>query len=367
MITDKIQMEVKKIASFDQKISIHFNDIQNVCICYSMYPLLQYLLLFDEDVIKSHTCYFIGSGGIAQSVSNKLPAFYYDTKPTKSKQDKIIRIIQKICLRLLKKIKYPFIKKSTIYAQDFGYLSILIGSKQYSMLAEASNHLTIVGQKDSVEFQNSLQKTKSLKGRLQNILYGPLSTRIHGYNKQCMYFYCTEKNFAIALNGKKQIVNSFKELWDRSTEEKKKFILYVFDVTDDDVQMLSQKSTIFLTQPLVFDKLVSEQDYVSLLNEAFAHYDINDMVIKTHPRDTFNYKKHFPSITVFDKPISMQLLSLIGIKIKKAVTFASTAVDILPDEVQIDWFGIPTHKLLKKIDPINFPSNRPYNQMQWKI
>jgi len=354
------------IKSEDGQIFESYKDIKQVCICYSLYPLLQYLLLMDEEIIKKHTYYFFGSE-VAYNIRCHLPNSCFETRPAETLLKKIRRIIKKLSLRKFKDYIYPFLKNAEIFAQDFGYLSILIGSRSYSMLQEAPNHLNYVGQEDSAEFQRLKRKSKSLKGRIESFLYGSIATGYDGNNSQCKALFLTEETSAVVTQNKIIQVDSLKSLWEKSSESKRKFILSVFDLTDDDTEFLAKYPILFLSQPWVNDHLIKEDDYVSLLKESFEYYDQKEIIIKCHPRDTFEYEKYFPDIHVFSKPINMQLLMLVAFNTKKVVTFSSSAVDCLPENIEIDWFGTPIHKLEREIDDIPFIFNRAYNKINWKI
>lgn len=353
------------IKSEDGNLSVSFQNVKQVCICYSLYPLLQYLLLMDEEIIKKHTCYFLGSE-IPYNIRRQLPCYCYETRPAKTLIKKIKRVGEKLLLRITRFCKYPFLKNVRFFAQDFGYLSILIGDSQYSMLEEAPNHLNYVGKENSYIFQQIKRKSKTLKGKIETFFYGQIATRYHGYNDQCKEFYLTGETEALAIINKKTHIDSLKSLWDKSTEKKRNFILSVFDLTNEDKVLLASYPIIFISQPWVSDSYVREEDYVQLLQEVFGNYDRNDIIIKCHPRDYFDYKKYFPDIKVFTKPISMQLMMLVMLDVKKVVTFTSTAVYCMPKDVEIDWYGTPEHKLLKPVENFIPIINRPYNKISWK-
>ena len=40
------------IKSQDGKLEVKYSEVQNSCMCVSLFALLQYLLLFDEDTIN---------------------------------------------------------------------------------------------------------------------------------------------------------------------------------------------------------------------------------------------------------------------------------------------------------------------------
>ena len=107
-----------------------------------------------------------------------------------------------------------------------------------------------------------------------------------------------------------------------------------------------------------------EQEYADLLERIFSHYDYSQLLIKTHPRDHFNYVKYFPDIAVFDKPVNVELLSLFNFSFRKAVTISSAAVFSLPETIELDWFGPNIHPKIYAVSGSNETKlPRSYNQM----
>lgn len=354
-------MSNKSIKSQDGKLEVKYSEIQNSCMCVSLYALLQYLLLFDEDTIKNHTCYFLGYA-VNEEISRKLPGYHFNVKQTINKTFTPSRWLDKLHLRLIRNAKFPFLKDTEIYAQDLGFLSSLIGGQSYSMLADGPNFLTMNMQPDSAEFLRQEKRRHSLQGKAERILYGNVAVHTLGNNPQCKAFYLTEENTSPVLGNKKVIINSFQELWQRSSDTKKQFILDLFGVNRQDSRILEERTTMFLTQPLVQDNVLTEGEYLSLLRSIFSHYDLSKMVIKTHPRDMFDYKKHFPDVAVYDKKINIQLMLLSGVDIQRAVTICSSSINAFPNEVEADWFGPTAHPAIEKFYGKMKPF-RPYNQM----
>ena len=159
--------KTKSIKSQDGKLEVKYDEVQNSCMCVSLYALLQYLLLFDEDTIQRHTCFFLGYA-VNKDISRKLPGYHFKVKQTINKTFTPSRWMDKLTLRIFRNCKYPFIKNTTIYAQDMGFLSSLIGRQSYSMLADAPNFLTMNMQPDSAEYQRHLLRNNTLQGNWKN-------------------------------------------------------------------------------------------------------------------------------------------------------------------------------------------------------
>lgn len=152
-------------------------------------------------------------------------------------------------------------------------------------------------------------------------------------------------------------------MWDESTDEKRAFIKYVFDVGDEDIAMLGGKRYMFLTQPMLKDRILNEQEYVDVLKKIFANYDTSQMLLKLHPRDNFDYAKYFPNIQVYSKIVNMQLLVLIGTSIERAITICSSSINAFPETVEVDWWGADIHPKVKKYFGETALPNRKYNVM----
>lgn len=350
------------IKSQDGKLEVKYSEVQNSCMCVSLFALLQYLLLFDEDTIKKRTCYFLGYA-VNEDISRKLPGYHFKVKQTVNKTFTPSRWMDKLSLRIFRNCKYPFIQNTKIYAQDLGFLSSLIGRQSYTMLADAPNFLTMNMQPDSAEYQRHLHRNNTLQGKLEKLLYGNVAVHTLGDNPQCVAFYLTEKNHSPVLDNKKVIINSFQELWQKSSDTKKQFIMDLFGVNTDDAQKLLGKNIMFLTQPLVQDNILQENEYLTLLQSIFNHYDRSKVIIKTHPRDAFPYRQYFPDIEVYDKKVNIQLLLLSGVRLQKAVTICSSSINAFPNEVEADWFGTGLHPNLRQFYGEEMKPFRPYHQM----
>lgn len=355
-------MAKKQLQSADGSLVVPYENVQNVCMCVVIYPLLQYLLLNDLETCKHHTAYILDES-ISAKIRGKLPTYTFPGFP-QTPFYKFWRKIVRTYQALTRDIRHPYLKTATIYAQDHDIVSILIGKHDYYLLSDGPSIITRYFAEGNGLRQRAVAKAHSLQGFIEQRIYGKPFVWRFGENEQCKRIYLAEKNVAPILENKEVIVNSFQELWQQASEEKQHFILDVFDVSIEDCDLLQSRPIVFFTQPLVNDRLLENAEYVEVLQKIFDHYPHSDLIIKTHPRDNFNYSKYFPDIAVFDKPVNLQLLSILNVSLKKAVTIFSTAVFDLPENVEIDWIGVDIHpKLLAFVgtDKIDLP--RPFNKV----
>lgn len=354
-------MKKKSIKSQDGNIEVGYDDVTHVCIVGVIYALLQYLLLQDLDTIKNHTVY-VFSEGVPLSIRTKLPSIFIRREYPKDFKYKILRKYIRLRTAFFRDFRRPYLKHASFFAEDGIFPATLIGKRPYELLLDAPNYFS-TSENDGVCWTNRSKKMKSLRGKIERFIYGAPVVDLFGTNPQCTRINLTEDSDSSLLIGKNVAVNSMKELWDNSSKEKKSFITQLFDISDDDIRMFNNFPIIFFSQPLVYDRILDEDEYIELLRKAFSHYDLHKVLIKIHPRDTFDYKKYFPEVTVFSKPVNMQLLSLLNLPIKRSVTLFSTAVYDLPLNIEVDWFGVDIHPKIKKFVGKSCIPPRPYNQI----
>lgn len=200
----------KKIQSQDGKITVAYNDVQNVCMAVVTYSLLQYLLLEDLDVVKNHTIYVLDDA-IPASIRSKLPTYTYysSTKlPFKKFSRKIVRAVRAIT----RDLRLPYLKTATIYAQDHDLVSSMIGKHDYYLLSDCPDMLTGYYSDDCVKRQRANAKANSLRGKIEELIYGTPFIHSYGDNAQCKRAYMTEENFGTFVQEKEVIVHTFHKL-----------------------------------------------------------------------------------------------------------------------------------------------------------
>ena len=344
-----------------QKFGMLQADITHVCIAPGLFPLLQYLLVMDDDVAFNHTYYFVCEI-IPEEMREQLPCSCFDYYG-KSLTQKIRRRCDKIKLRLCKYLEYPFLRNAELFAYDIPYLSLCIGERPYSLLSDAPNWLNLHMQPTSEVYRLQQQKASSLVGRIQRWFYGDLFVHHFGNNMQCRAVYLTEENSSPIMEGKQVFVQSLDTLYNKSSEKKRQFIKKLFNIQEEDIALLNQYSNLFFSQPLLKDCGLTEDEYVKILQKIFKNYPEGSIIIKTHPRDTFDYKKFFPKVVVFSKSINSQLLYLMGVRPQRIITVSSTAIEGFPEAIECDYYGNSIHPKIEAYLGNNFRSSRKVNHI----
>lgn len=320
------------------------SNITHVCICGSAYALLQYLLLEAEDVIKNHTYYMVGSG-VKPEIASQLPQYtIFDTAPCHTLWQKIKRVFIKLNLRCTRERLFPFMNTATIYAQDYMYPIITIGKRPYCMLQESPLHMTVNYGKNSQDLERARNHQQSLSGKVEQWLYGEVLLSLPASTTQCQKVYLTEANDSPLLVGKECEIHTLTSLWEQASNTKKDFVRSIFHISKEEVQV--PQGNVFLTQPLVDDNILTASEYKALLDKLFAHYPSSELCVKVHPRDTYDYTTNFPNVQLMTKPINLELLFLLGWKCNRIISICSTAVNAIPNDVGVDWFGTEIHPKL---------------------
>jgi hypothetical protein len=300
----------------------------------------------DDDIVFHHTYYFINEL-IPENARQQLPHTYLNYF-RKTFIEKMQRRWMKLRLRFFKYVDYPFLKTAEIFACDIPYGSLCIGNRPYSLLPDSPNCLTLNTQYDSAEYLRMIKHANSLLGKLQRLLFGDVFVHYIGHNMQCKSIYLNMENVSPVLNGKEVHIQSFSSLWENATDLKKEFIMRLFDITLGDIEFLNSRPNLFFSQPMMKDCGLTEMEYVGILSKIFQNYPPNSVIVKTHPRDTFDYAGHFPDVAVFSKSVNSQLLNFIGVSPQKIITINSTAIEGFPESIECDYYGSHIHPKLEQ-------------------
>lgn len=340
---------------------VPYSNITHACMTPSIHALLQYLLLFDYDTVANHTAYFTGYA-VSQAIASRLPGVWFPVRQTGNRQS-LSRVFSKIAIRATSHLRYPFLRNAHIFAFDVGFVPPLIGNRPYALLSDGPLGITQNMQTTSAEYIRQQHRSHSIQGRLEEMFFGPVAVRGWGNNPQCREFYMTEENQCVVFRDKPVHVNSLRSLWEHAEPATHHYIKHIFDVDDSDIAILNSRPYIFCTQPMVKDGILSEKEYLAILNPIFEHYGTSKLLLKLHPRDDFDYQHYFPEVTVYSKKVNMQLLVLLGANVERASTICSSSVNSFPPEVQVDWYGTDFHPKLKAWFGSAVPPARPYNQI----
>lgn len=348
--------------SADGLVRATSKDITHVCVAPSLFSFLLYQLLSDEKTAKEHTYYFVDA--VPKCAQDQLMATAFVTKNDNSIKYFIQRRLHKINIALFKTLKYPFLRKAELYAFDCPCINLYIGNRPYYFLADAPNCIAYNMQENSEEYRRIKRKSNSVFGKLQKLIYGDVYVDYYSTNKWCKALYLTEENSSPVLQNKKVIIKPLKQMWEEASESKKKYILNLFNLSLDDLQIINSKPMVFFTQPLREDCGVNDEEYADIMQRVLSRYDIHDVMIKTHPRDRFPYNKYFPDLMVFDKPANSQFLQLLGWQPERVGTFFSTAIDSFPETIECDYFGVNIHPRVKERYGEYYQPQRKVNRIQ---
>lgn len=340
--------------------AVPYGDITHVCMTPSIHALLQYMLLFDYDTVARHTAYFTGYA-VSSDIASRLPGVWFSVKQTGTRQS-LSRIFGKIAIRATRRLRYPFLRNARIYAFDVGFVPPLIGRRPYALLSDGPLGISQNMQESSAEYIRQQRRSQSLQGHIEELLFGPVAVNGWGNNPQCREFYMTEDNQCVVFRDKPVHIDSLRSLWEQAEPATHTFVKHVFDVDETDIALLNSRPYMFCTQPMVKDGILSEQEYLAILRPIFEKYGTDQLLLKLHPRDDFDYRRYFPEVAVYDKKVNMQLLVLLGANVQRVGTICSSSVNSFPQEVQVDWYGTDFHPKLKAWFGTAVPPARPYNQ-----
>lgn len=321
--------------------------IDRVVVSGTIYNLFFNLLITPEAELNS-TCYFI-CGGIPEIISKHLENVFLVKETFKFSRIKQIYYFLKF--RLFRKVFYPNLSYAQIYAQDHLPISpFVIGRRPYSFTEDAPDIFNVIcKQKYVKDLWTSKNKYKGLLKSLR-LFFNPIAGGVYANNELCNKLIISVPSVPEYVKGKEIQIVELKKCWEKSSTEKQRFILDTFNITEDDLQVMKTRKIIIFTQPFWSDNLLTYKEHLDVYKKLIyeSSYKIDDIVIKTHPRDSFDYKRVFPNIYVFDKPVPMQFLDVIGLKFEEAATICSTAVLNLPYKMKINWIGARVHPILLK-------------------
>lgn len=168
--------------------------------------------------------------------------------------------------------------------------------------------------------------------------------------KKIEKFYLTEnlcKEMPEEFKEKAEVIN-LKNLWDNKIEEEQKLILDVFNFNEEILKKVTEDTIMLITQPVSEDGIISEEEKIEIYSKIIDRYKNQSIVIKPHPREKTDYSKYFLNCYVMKERYPIEILELVGIKIKKVVTLFSTAAFGLGKNVAVDFYGTEVNEKLFK-------------------
>ena len=342
-----------------EKYGMKMEDVTHVCVASNLYPFIQYYLLMDDDTVFHHTYYFFNDT-IPENIQQHFPCSVYKYI-NRSIKDKIFKRVHKIQLRYFKYSQFPFLQSAEIYAYDIPYLNLCIGNRPYKLLADAPCYLTLLTQENSQEYIRNEEHANSLSGKIQAFFFGDIYIHFHGNNSQCQTILLTEENTSPVLKGKEVLIQPLNTLYESSSKEKQTFLKNVLHISDRDIDFIKSRPNLFFSQPMTKDCGLTEAEYVDVLARLFKNYPPHSIMIKVHQRDTFDYKKYFPDVELFSKPVNSQLLYIFGLRPKRLFTICSSAIEGYPESIECDYYGVHLHPKIEHFFGNSYKPSRKVN------
>ncbi len=254
----------------------------------------------------------------------------------------------------IKWFKLPNFKKTELFTLDhLPYHAVFIGRHRYTLL-EDGPYCHSVMYKDNVHFsyaeekelQHLTSKKRILLHRFRQVVYGPVYFNRWGKNEVCSDIILSTDDYLYYFRKKNIHRFNLKGIWQTFSIEKKNFILKVFDMTPGDIEMLMSKKIIIFTQALYPD-YISIEEHGRIWKDIISRYPIEQILLKPHPRDLYEYEKEIEGLTIFRKKVPSQFFEVLDLRFLKAVTAYSSSVFHLSVD-EIDWYGTQVHKTISE-------------------
>lgn len=289
-----------------------------VCTAASVRALLLFLLI-NRDASLSNTVFvFPKEGGIRGNLRDKLK--------------NVIWLYRGNLLRRIYnyyKLKYLFKKMKLESSLRFGFDDgswteyIVHTTKSFNLIEDGLINYTII--------ENLLSKYYTSIFR-RVLLHTPFMHIPYGLSNHISKIYLTGIAEIPQEIEKKVCIVNIKDLWSSCSGQRKQEILDIFAV-DNQKLVTKGRSILLITQPLSEDKLMSEEDKMSIYKKVVDFYGASKILIKPHPREITDYKKIFPNAIVWESnfPIELIMLNQNNFGIKTVVSVYSSAIFLFED------------------------------------
>ena len=315
----------------------------NIYIIYNYWELLLSLIILEQSKSKDNIL-IISGNEIDNEILIKLEKYYKFIK-FNFKSNKFIKLFT-----FYYKINYFLPKKLN---------SILINSRRIISFSDQDvvTRYFIKNKKNidlyehgSVNYQENFD---DLTQKIKSKIFG--MEKPYGRNKYI-------KNIYLRGTGKipediedKVVLIDIEYLWSLIEKESEDRIFEIFGLDSEEIKKVRSKEIILFTQPFSEDNVLSEKEKIELYKHIIENYNIEKLLIKSHPREKTNYKKEFPKITVIDQRIPSELLLFTKANFSRVVTVFSTSISIFLKKSEVDFYGTEAHpKLFKYYGNVDF-------------
>ena len=317
------------------KKSNKYSEVKAVLLVASTYSLLLYYIVCGKEQFEK--TFFFVSDAISKDVQKKMKFVQYLSFQQYSSYKHWLQIIIRFILYRFSYIKWPFLKSVPLYGGDHLWFSPgLVKKRKITVFEDGLANYDY----------RELERTLSFNPKwIYKFLYGPLMCEgEYGRAKQVQKLYLTGLDvIPEVVNEKTEIIN-IKKLWNNCDQS---YIFDLFSLSIEEVEMIKTKKVLLLSQPYNID--IGDRELVNIYNNILTNYSPNDVIIKTHPRDTLDFSKYFPGIVVFTKKIPAELFAFIGVNFTDIYTINSTAIFSFSKDCNLHYLGYRCHPgLLEK-------------------
>ncbi|EOV0645033.1 glycosyltransferase family 52 [Cronobacter turicensis] len=309
----------------------------NICVINNTHGLLIYFLKYPD---KFPDTLFICQDDFPPTIRSNFK--HVIVMPSFNKDRKFLAIIKRVFYRAhMHCSKFWYLKRYSkkICGHDHLYFSGSFLSKNFICLEDGTaNYLT------------KHRKLTKMKSFLREKILG-VSSDIYGYSDKISKIILSGMmDIPAGLATKAEVLDISKE-WKACSAPQRKHFLSIFNMDED----LPTKKVMIITQPFSEDGYITETEklkiYQSLLSFYTKTYDISEICIKPHPRESTNYSSHF-SCTVIDSPVPAQVL-VIEMGTEVIATLYSSAGYLSHQGCTVHLFGTsPSETLSNKVGDI---------------
>lgn len=299
-------------------------NITTICCADSAYGLLLYFLITGKNAAET---FFFFSDKVPQKYRTQLVNSKFMKVP---KSD--CKLLHYFC-QIFYAIILPFFYKKHHFeklpAYGFDFMEwtnpILLLSKEFYLLEDGYGSYTMPPI-EAERFRKSVWRRFLVKHfSFFNLPFG-LSSRVKEV------FLTGLLSIPEEIGHKVRLVD-LKTLWINHTELFRRSIIDFF-CCGFKIEKYQDRSILLLTQCWSEANIMSEIEKIDLYSRIIKRYGVENIVLKTHPRETTDYKKVFPELEIITEPIPYQLLDLMGMRFNTAISVNSTAIFSMSVEIK---------------------------------
>lgn len=286
------------------------------------YALMLYLLYATDEMLQN-TTFFVGNNCGACNLEKKI--IMSPICPFTNKE--LIKYRIK-CLKYRKQLK-----EAEIFAQDHVFFApALIDNLPYNVIEDCPNFFSIREERKEITFK------PTFSALWYNFKVGRIYQRYAGHNPWC------RKRIISSTKDEELFIEkslpyeriSLVELWHNAPDSKRNLISKAFSLPPLNS---IKKDIVIFSQPLQEDAHLQDEEIRNIFLPFVEKFGSDNILVKLHPRDRYDYKKAFPGISTLVTKAPQQLLDIMGVRFKTAITVCSSAVSSLNEDCDIIWLG----------------------------